>query len=88
MRGIHFGCLPFLLLTYLSPFWFRNLEKNANDHYSCSFSCYPISGATYMEDGYFVQKVTSANVGAISVVFVLVLRLYSGWGYIGSRLVL
>lgn len=48
--------------------------------------CYPISGATYMEDGYFVQKVTSANVGAISVVFVLVLRLYSGWGYIGSRL--
>lgn len=48
--------------------------------------CYPISGATYINDGYLLQKVTSANVGAMSVVFVLVLRLYSGWGYIGSRL--
>ena len=48
--------------------------------------CYPISGATYVEDGFFLQKLTSSNVGAISVVFVMVLRLYSGWGYIGSRL--
>lgn len=48
--------------------------------------CYPISGATYIEDGYFLEKVVSSNVGAMSVVFVLVLRLYSGWGYIGSRL--
>lgn len=49
------------------------------------FSCYPISGATYVDEGYVLQKVTSSNVGAISVVFVMVLRLYSGWGYIGSR---
>eukprot|EP00584_Thalassiosira_punctigera_P007203 CAMPEP_0172535162 /NCGR_PEP_ID=MMETSP1067-20121228/7286_1 /TAXON_ID=265564 ORGANISM="Thalassiosira punctigera, Strain Tpunct2005C2" /NCGR_SAMPLE_ID=MMETSP1067 /ASSEMBLY_ACC=CAM_ASM_000444 /LENGTH=299 /DNA_ID=CAMNT_0013320067 /DNA_START=33 /DNA_END=932 /DNA_ORIENTATION=+ len=48
--------------------------------------CYPISGATYINEGYFLQKLTSSNVGALSVVFVLVLRLYSGWGYIGSRL--
>lgn len=48
--------------------------------------CYPISGATWIEEGYFLQKVASSNVGAMSVIFVLVLRLYSGWGYIGSRL--
>lgn len=48
--------------------------------------CYPISGATWIDEGYLVQKVTASNVGAISVVFVMVLRLYSGWGYIGSRL--
>ncbi|KAL9188013.1 hypothetical protein ACHAXT_006391 [Thalassiosira profunda] len=48
--------------------------------------CYPISGATYVDEGYFFQKLTASNVGAMSVVFVLVLRLYSGWGYIGSRL--
>lgn len=48
--------------------------------------CYPISGATWVTDGYLLQKLTASNVGAMSVVFVLVLRLYSGWGYIGSRL--
>ncbi|KAL7529343.1 hypothetical protein ACHAXR_002912 [Thalassiosira sp. AJA248-18] len=48
--------------------------------------CYPISGATYVEEGFLLQKLTSSNVGAVSVIFVLVLRLYSGWGYIGSRL--
>jgi len=48
--------------------------------------CYPIAGSTYIQDGFLMQKLTSSNVGAISVVFVMVLRLYSGWGYIGSRL--
>lgn len=48
--------------------------------------CYPISGATWVTDGYFLQKITASNVGAISVIFALVIRLYSGWGYIGSRL--
>ena len=48
--------------------------------------CYPISGATWVTEGYLPQKLTASNVGATSVVFVLVLRLYSGWGYIGSRL--
>lgn len=50
------------------------------------YSCYPISGATYVNDGFILQKLTASNVGAISVIFLLVLRLYSGWGYIGSRL--
>ena len=49
-------------------------------------SCYPISGATWVNEGYLLQKLTASNVGALSVVFDLVLRLYSGWGYIGSRL--
>jgi len=50
------------------------------------YSCYPISGATWVNDGFILQKLTASNVGAISVIFLLVLRLYSGWGYIGSRL--
>ena len=48
--------------------------------------CYPISGATWINEGYELQKLTASNVGAISVIFLLTLRLYSGWGYIGSRL--
>jgi len=48
--------------------------------------CYPISGATWIEEGFLLQKITASNVGALSVVFVLVVRIYSGWGYIGSRL--
>jgi len=48
--------------------------------------CYPISGATWINDGFIVQKLTASNIGALTVVFLLVLRLYSGWGYIGSRL--
>ncbi|KAL7483641.1 hypothetical protein ACHAW6_009287 [Cyclotella cf. meneghiniana] len=48
--------------------------------------CYPISGATWVTDGYTLQKLAASNVGAASVVFILALRIYSGWGYIGSRL--
>jgi hypothetical protein len=48
--------------------------------------CYPISGATWINEGYELQKITASNVGAISVIFLLTLRLFSGWGYIGSRL--
>lgn len=48
--------------------------------------CYPITGATWVNDGYMLQKLTASNVGALSVVFLLVLRMYSGWGYVGSRL--
>lgn len=48
--------------------------------------CYPISGATWVNDGYLVQKLTASNVGALSVIIIIILRLYSGWGYIGSRL--
>ena len=48
--------------------------------------CYPIAGATYTLDGYLVQKLAAANVGAATVLLVLMIRLYSGWGYVGSRL--
>jgi hypothetical protein len=40
-----------------------------------------------VSEGYLLQKLTASNVGAISVVLVLILRLFSGWGYIGSRCV-
>ncbi len=48
--------------------------------------CYPIAGATFTMDGYLLQKLTSANVGDMAVMLVLLIRLYSGWGYVGSRL--
>lgn len=48
--------------------------------------CYPIAGATYTQDGYLLQKIAASHVGSLSVIVVLLLRLYSGWGYIGSRL--
>jgi hypothetical protein len=70
-NGGDVGLLLRLLVTYIAFF---------------IIVCYPISGATYINDGYIVQKLTASNVGAISVIFILVLRLYSGWGYIGSRL--
>jgi len=48
--------------------------------------CYPIAGATYTLDGYLVQKLAAANVGAVTVLLVLMIRLYSGWSYVGARL--
>lgn len=48
--------------------------------------CYPISGATYTEDGFLIQKLAASNVGALFVIFFLLIRLYSGWGYVASRL--
>lgn len=48
--------------------------------------CYPIAGATYTEDEYWIQKLAASNVGAISVTLLLLVRLYTGWSYIGSRL--
>lgn len=47
---------------------------------------FPIAGATFTQDGYFLQKIASSNVASLMVLLVLLLRLYSGWGYIGSRL--
>lgn len=49
--------------------------------------CYPISCATYTMDGYEIQKLCSSNVGAIIVILILLLRLYTGWYYIGQRLI-
>ena len=63
-----------------------------NVHLSLSYvvpttcSCYPISGATYLNEGFLIQKLASSNIGSMTVIFFLILRLYSGWGYIGSRL--
>jgi hypothetical protein len=48
--------------------------------------CYPISGATFTQDGYMLQKLAASNVGACFVIFLLLVRLYTGWGYIGQRL--
>jgi len=47
---------------------------------------YPIAGATFTQEGYFLQTLTSANFGSISLILALLIRLYTGWGYIGSRL--
>jgi len=48
--------------------------------------CYPISGATFTQEGYLLQKLAASNVGAMFVIFILMIRLYSGWGYVGQRL--
>lgn len=48
--------------------------------------CYPISGATFTQDGYLMQKLTASSVGAAFVTFLLMIRLYSGWDYVGQRL--
>ena len=48
--------------------------------------CYPIAGATYTQDGYFLQKIAASNVGAMSLLGVIMIRIYAGWGYVASRL--
>lgn len=48
--------------------------------------CYPISGATFTQEGFELQKLASSNLGATTLIVFLLVRLYSGWGYIGSRL--
>jgi len=49
-------------------------------------SGYPIAGATFTEEGYLIQKIAASNVGTLGFVLVLLIRLYSGWGYAGARL--
>ncbi|CAB9522686.1 Protein of unknown function (DUF1230) [Seminavis robusta] len=48
--------------------------------------CYPIAGATFTQDGYLLQKITAANVGDLFVALMILLRIFSGWSYVGSRL--
>ena len=48
--------------------------------------CWPISGATFTVRGYELHQFFSSNIGALGFVLMLVLRLYTGWGYVGSRL--
>jgi len=47
---------------------------------------YPIAGASYTEEGFLYQKLAAANVGTLGLVIALLVRLFSGWGYVGSRL--
>jgi len=51
-----------------------------------NYSGYPIAGATFTQDGYMLQKIAASNVGSFGLVLVVLIRLYSGWGYVGSRL--
>jgi hypothetical protein len=48
--------------------------------------CYPIAGATYTQSGFEIQKIVAANVGDLLFILFILIRLYSGWAYIGSRL--
>lgn len=48
--------------------------------------CWPISGGTFTVDGYLAHKILSSHIGALGFILIFCLRLYSGWGYIGSRL--
>jgi hypothetical protein len=59
-----------------------HIITNITSHYSG----FPIAGATYTSDGYLLQKIASANVGTLAFVVVVLVRIYSGWGYVGSRL--
>jgi hypothetical protein len=49
--------------------------------------CLPIAGATFTSDGYWLQKVATSHVGATGVVLALLVRLYTGWAFVGDRLV-
>lgn len=48
--------------------------------------CYPISSATYTQEGFLLQKVAASNVGAMAILCIVMVRIYSGWNYIGQRL--
>jgi Conserved in the green lineage and diatoms 27 len=48
--------------------------------------CYPIAGATYTGEGYFWHKLVAATVGDLLFVLAMVARIYTGWSYLGSRL--
>lgn len=52
---------------------------------SCS-SSYPIAGATFTHEGFLTQKLAAGNVGALLVVLLVLMRIYTGWGYVGARL--
>lgn len=58
-------------------------ESRSQSSFSSGF---PIAGATFTQDGFLLQKIAASNVGTLGLVLVLLIRLYSGWGYAGSRL--
>jgi hypothetical protein len=66
---------------------FRTIYFPATAHRnSDSCSGYPISGATFTQDGFLIQKLAASNVGTLGLVIAVLIRLYSGWGYVGARL--
>ncbi len=82
-------------ICLMDNIWVYSLTRPLRFHSFCSsllveplpiIRGYPISGATFTQDGYTLQKVAAANVGTLGLVLVVLIRLYSGWGYVGSRL--
>lgn len=47
---------------------------------------FPIASETFTQDGFLLQKIAAANVGTLGLVVAVLVRIYSGWGYVGSRL--
>eukprot|EP00640_Fibrocapsa_japonica_P002413 CAMPEP_0113935230 /NCGR_PEP_ID=MMETSP1339-20121228/2415_1 /TAXON_ID=94617 /ORGANISM="Fibrocapsa japonica" /LENGTH=274 /DNA_ID=CAMNT_0000937301 /DNA_START=205 /DNA_END=1029 /DNA_ORIENTATION=- /assembly_acc=CAM_ASM_000762 len=47
---------------------------------------YPIAQVSYPYPDQLVERIASANVGAVIATVALVLRLYVGWSYIGEKL--
>jgi len=48
--------------------------------------CYPIAAVTFDQPDQLLQRLLSANLGDVSFIGAFVLRLYSGWSYVGVRL--
>jgi Conserved in the green lineage and diatoms 27 len=40
----------------------------------------------FTEDGFMIPRLAASNVGATFLILVLLIRIYSGWSYVGSRL--
>lgn len=54
--------------------------------YADCLSGFPIAGATFTQSGYLLQKIAASNVGTLGLIVVVLVRLFSGWGYVGARL--
>jgi hypothetical protein len=42
--------------------------------------------SAFTQEGFLIQKLAASNIGAILLILVLLIRLYSGWDYVGNRL--
>lgn len=64
------------------------LTRNLGFLYIVTFAviCYPISALTFDLPSQLPQRVLSANLGDVTFILAFVLRLYSGWSYVGVRL--
>ena len=56
--------------------------------YSAIFAviCWPISGASFTQQGYLLQQLAASNVGEMFFLLVFMIWLCSGWGYVRSQL--